>query len=298
MNDINAARLNEYSEMTNTRLLEYKERYGGKDSDYQHEITEAMWYSLMSGGKRLRPALVLEFARICGGDVQAALAPACAIEMIHTFSLIHDDLPCMDDDDIRRGKPSCHKTYGEAMALLAGDALEDLAFRVIAEDGRLSDEKKVKLIAELSRAVGTDGMIGGQVIDMDNVNGAVFPVDKLLDMYAMKTSALISCACRMGVICAGRYDMLDGAGEFGRQLGLAFQITDDILDITSTTEQLGKPVGSDRELGKSTYAAVMGIEASERAAAELSQKAEHALGGFSDNCFLMELTEYLLRRNK
>lgn len=298
MNDINAARLTEYSEMTNTRLLRYKERYGGKESDYQHEITEAMWYSLMSGGKRLRPALVLEFARICGGDVQAALAPACAIEMIHTFSLIHDDLPCMDDDDIRRGKPSCHKAFGEAMALLAGDALEDLAFQVIAEDDRLSDEKKVKLIAELSKAVGTDGMIGGQVIDMDNVNGAVFSVDKLLDMYAMKTSALISCACRMGAICAGRYDMLGRAGEFGRQLGLAFQITDDILDITSTTEQLGKPVGSDREQGKSTYAAVMGVEASEKAAAELSQKAEQALGGFSDNGFLMELTEYLLRRNK
>ncbi|MGN1416156.1 MAG: polyprenyl synthetase family protein [Oscillospiraceae bacterium] len=298
MNDINTARLTEYSEMTNKRLLEYKERYGGKQTDYQHEVTEAMWYSLMSGGKRLRPALVLEFTRICGGDVQTALAAACALEMIHTFSLIHDDLPCMDNDDIRRGKPSCHKAYGEAMALLAGDALENIAFGVIADDDKLSDEKKVKLISELSRAVGTDGMIGGQVIDMDNVNGAVFPEDKLLDMYSMKTSALIRCACRMGVICAGRYELLDAAGEFGRQLGLAFQITDDILDMTSTTEQLGKPVGSDKELGKSTYAAVMGIEKAERTAAEFTERAEKALGDLSDTDFLAELTVYLLCRNK
>ncbi len=298
MNDKNTARLTEYSEMTNKRLLEYKERFGGKESDYQHEITEAMWYSLMSGGKRLRPALVLEFARICGGDMQASLAAACAIEMIHTFSLIHDDLPCMDNDDIRRGKPSCHKAYGEAMALLAGDALENLAFGVIADDDKLSDEKKVKLISELSRAVGTDGMIGGQVIDMGNVNGAVFSEDKLLDMYSMKTSALISCACRMGVICSGRYELLEAAGEFGRQLGLAFQITDDILDITSTTEELGKPVGSDKELGKSTYAAEMGLEKARAAAAELTERAERALGEFPDREFLMELTGYLLRRKK
>ncbi|MGN0692180.1 MAG: polyprenyl synthetase family protein [Oscillospiraceae bacterium] len=298
MNDINTARLTEYTELTNKRLLEYKERYGGKETDYQHEITEAMWYSLMSGGKRLRPGLVLEFSRICGGDVQTALAAACAIEMIHTFSLIHDDLPCMDNDDIRRGKPSCHKAYGEAMALLAGDALEDLAFQVIADDDKLSDEKKVKLILELSRAVGTDGMIGGQVIDMENVNGAVFSEDKLLEMYSMKTSALISCACRMGVICAGRYELLEAAGEFGRQLGLSFQITDDILDITSTTEELGKPVGSDKELGKSTYAAEMGLEKARYAAAEYTQRAEKALEEFPDRDFLTELTGYLLRRKK
>lgn len=298
MNEINNARLNEYTEMTNKRLLEYKEIYGGKESDHQHEVTEAMWYSLMSGGKRLRPALVLEFTRICGGDVRSALAAACAVEMIHTFSLIHDDLPCMDDDDMRRGRPSCHKAFGEAMALLAGDALGNLAIQVIAEDEGLSAEKRVKLISEVSRSVGTDGMIGGQVIDIDNVDGAVFPVDKLLAMYAMKTSALISCACRMGVICAGRYDLLDAAGEFGKQLGLAFQITDDILDMTSTTEQLGKPVGSDSELGKSTYPAEMGIENSERAAAEFSELAKKALADFSDTDFLEELTDMLLKRDK
>lgn len=298
MNEINKARLDEYSEMTNKRLLEYKELYGGKESDDQHEVVDAMWYSLMSGGKRLRPALVLEFARICGGDLQSALSAACAMEMVHTFSLIHDDLPCMDDDDMRRGRMSCHKAFGEAMALLAGDALGNLAIQIMAEDESLAAEKRVKLISELSRSAGTDGMIGGQVIDMENVDGAVFSEEKLLKMYSMKTSALISCACRMGVICAGRYDMLDAAGEFGRQLGLAFQITDDILDITSTTEQLGKPVGSDMELGKSTYAAEMGIERSERAAAEFSEKALNALGEFPDTDFLRELTAYLLKRDK
>lgn len=190
------------------------------------------------------------------------------------------------------------RRFREDTALLAGDALENLAYQVIADDELLSAEKKVKLIAELARAVGTDGMIGGQVIDMYNVNGAEFPDDKLLKMYKMKTSALLKAACRMGCICAGAYDRLDAAGRYADALGLAFQIIDDILDINGDEAQLGKPVGSDAEIGKCTYAAVHGIEKSEELAAKLTAEAEHELSAFSDNSFISELTEMLLYRRK
>lgn len=296
MTSENKQRLDGYISAVNERIGAYKIKYG--TDGYQQRVIEAMWYSLSAGGKRIRPVLVMEFSRICGGDTNEALTAAAAVEMLHTFSLIHDDLPCMDNDDYRRGRPSCHKAYGEDTALLAGDALENLAFGVIADDELLSAEKKVRLISELSRAAGTDGMIGGQVIDMDNVNGAVFPDEKLLAMYRMKTAALLSAACRMGCICAGAYDMLDAASEYAENLGLAFQITDDILDITSTSEILGKPVGSDKEMGRCTYAAVHGIADSEKYAAELSRKAENALIRFNDTGFLAELTELLLYRKK
>lgn len=298
MNAENKQRLESYAKAAEKRLDEYKIKYGGSSGDYQHEITEAMWYSLSSGGKRIRPVLAMGFCRMCGGKAEDALTAAAAVEMIHTFSLIHDDLPCMDNDDMRRGRPSCHKAFREDTALLAGDALENLAYQVIADDELLSAEKKVKLIAELGRAVGTDGMIGGQVIDMYNVNGAEFSDDKLLKMYKMKTSALLKAACRMGCICAGAYDRLDAAGRYADALGLAFQIIDDILDINGDEAQLGKPVGSDAEIGKCTYAAVHGIEKSEELAAKLTAEAEHELSAFSDNSFISELTEMLLYRQK
>lgn len=281
-----------YSEKINNRL---EQLLNAQTSGYQRQCIDAMRYSLSAGGKRLRPVLVLEFARIFGKNDDTALDTACAIEMIHTFSLIHDDLPCMDDDDIRRGKPSCHKAFSEAIALLAGDALENLAFDVISKDNKLSDHQKVMLIRELSFAVGVDGMIGGQIIDIDNINNP-FDSDKLLKMYSMKTGALIKCACRMGCICADRPDMIDTADRYAESLGLAFQIIDDILDIIADEKLLGKPVHSDEALNKSTYPAVLGIENARIKAKELSLDAMKTASEFDVSGFLTELTEYLLKR--
>ena len=269
--------------------------YLGSVSDGQDVVLDAMKYSAEGGGKRIRPVLTLEFCRVCGGDVQRAIPFACAVEMIHTYSLIHDDLPCMDNDDFRRGKPSCHKQFDEAQALLAGDALENYAFEVIASDDKLSFEQRVKLIKCLSRNVGVMGMIGGQVIDVKN-EGSRLDGESLLKMYSMKTSALIKCACEMGVICAGRDDMLPVAEEYGECLGLAFQIVDDILDITADEKLLGKPVHSDEEQNKSTYPAIFGLEAAKEKAAELTDRAMAAIEKLPDNGFITELTASLLKR--
>ena len=262
----------------------------------QRDVAEAMWYSLSAGGKRIRPVLVMEFCRVCGGKPEDALSAACAIEMIHTFSLIHDDLPCMDDDDFRRGKPSCHKKYGEATALLAGDALENLAFSTITEDNKLSDKVKVNLIKILSDAVGVNGMIGGQVIDTE-YEGRSIAEDLLLKMYKMKTGALLRASCEMGCVCAGvGLEFTKFAVDYAECLGLAFQIKDDILDIVGTQEQLGKPIGSDAEKGKITFATINGIDKSEKYASELTDRALKLLEIYEDNSFLKELTLYLLKR--
>lgn len=268
-----------------------------KNIGEQRNVADAMWYSLSAGGKRIRPVLVMEFCRVCGGNPQDALSAACAIEMIHTFSLIHDDLPCMDDDDFRRGKPSCHKKYGEATALLAGDALENLAFSIIAEDDKLSDKVRINLIKTLSDAVGVNGMIGGQVIDTE-YEGKSIDEELLLKMYGMKTGALLKAACEMGCICAGiGYEFTQYAVDYAESLGRAFQIKDDILDIVGTQEQLGKPIGSDAEKGKITFATINGIEKSEKYASELTDKALKLLDIYEDNSFLKELTLYLLKRS-
>lgn len=268
-----------------------------KNIGEQRNVADAMWYSLSAGGKRIRPVLVMEFCRVCGGNPQDALSAACAIEMIHTFSLIHDDLPCMDDDDFRRGKLSCHKKYGEATALLAGDALENLAFSIIAEDDKLSDKVRINLIKTLSDAVGVNGMIGGQVIDTE-YEGKSIDEELLLKMYGMKTGALLKAACEMGCICAGiGYEFTQYAVDYAESLGRAFQIKDDILDIVGTQEQLGKPIGSDAEKGKITFATINGIEKSEKYASELTDKALKLLDIYEDNSFLKELTLYLLKRS-
>lgn len=287
-------RLREYAGKINRRLEELTNVLAEKDSR-RYICAEAMKYSLSAGGKRIRPVLVMEFCRILCGNEDIALDTACALEMIHTFSLIHDDLPCMDNDDMRRGKPSCHKAFGEDIALLAGDALENYAFEVIASDEGLSCEQRVQLIKELSRAVGVSGMIGGQVIDMQNTDSALNG-EELLEMYSLKTGALISCACKMGCICAGKPGYIDSAERYAHALGLAFQIKDDILDITADEKELGKPVRSDEASGKATYPAVFGLEAAEAKQEELIRLAARELEGFPDSGFLSELTEYLLRR--
>lgn len=205
-------------------------------------LYDAASYSLEAGGKRIRPVLAFEMCRVCGGDINDAVPAAVAVEMIHTFSLIHDDLPCMDDDDMRRGRPSCHKAHGEAVALLAGDALSAYAGKYIC-DSDLSAEKKTAMIKELYDR--TLGMIEGQTIDTD---GKFDTLDGLLSMYEMKTSELLTAASVMGCIAAGAdEEKISAARAYAHDVGLAFQIVDDILDVTSTVEELGKPIGSDAQ---------------------------------------------------
>lgn len=285
-----------YAELTRAALDKYL-----PDTDcLQGSVIKAARYSLSAGGKRIRPALVMEFCRVCGGEPEDALPVACAIEMMHTFSLIHDDLPCMDDDDMRRGKPSCHKAFGECTALLAGDALAMLPYQIIAEAAlkkRISSDAALKIISLLGERAGIFGMIGGQVIDTEN-EGKELPQNILLEMYRMKTGALLDFCCRAGCIAAGAgADKQLAASEYAQKLGLAFQIIDDILDVTADEKLLGKPVGSDADSGKHTYVAAVGIENARAEAQRLTQQALNALDAFDDTEFLRELTMALLKRN-
>ena len=233
------------------------------------KILEAVEYSLMAGGKRLRPALILESWRACSrGEanhpVPAALASAAAMELIHTFSLVHDDLPAMDDDDLRRGRPTNHKVFGEAVAILAGDAMVAIAFDVLARN--CPPALAGPLIGELAHATGPAGMIGGQIIDMDSEHPPK-NLHELQSMHRMKTGALLTASCRMGAIAAGAdADTIAMLDRFGRHLGLAFQIVDDLLDETATPEQMGKATKKDAERGKVTYPTLLGLEASRREA--------------------------------
>lgn len=295
MTDKNNSLLKNYILQIDRQLQEYNNI--NKENELQSNVIKAMNHSLFAGGKRIRPVLVLEFCKMCGGNIEDAISPACAIEMIHTFSLIHDDLPCMDDDDYRRGRPSCHKAFDEATALLAGDALQNLAFDIIA-NSCLCSEIKVKLIKELAFAVGIEGMIGGQVIDMNFENKTV-SIEILKKMYSLKTGALLKCACKMGCItaCAGD-EVIIQASEYAENMGLAFQIMDDILDVTSTQEELGKPIGSDKENGKNTFVSLIGIDDAEKTVKELTEKALTNLKKFKNNDFLFDFTENLAIRKK
>lgn len=242
--------------------------------------------------------LVLAFCRACGGDVQKALKPALAIEMIHTYSLIHDDLPAMDDDDYRRGRLSCHKAFDEATAILAGDALNVLPFELLSTDTTLPAETRVSLIAELANAAGAEGMIGGQVIDIANETRTDVDQNNLVNMYAHKTGALIRVACTMGCMVAGANDkMLTAATEYAQRLGLAFQIVDDILDVTGTPELLGKPIGSDAAHHKTTFVTLLGLEGAKAEASRLTEEALRLLEDIPEHQFLTDLTEALLNRN-
>lgn len=294
MTENNKLILKTYCEKIEEKLLEFT-----KDKNsLQGVILEAMEYSLMAGGKRLRPVLMLEFCRMCGGDVSKYLDIACTIEMIHTFSLIHDDLPCMDNDDYRRGMPSCHKAFDENIALLAGDALNTLAFEVIANaamEQRITADKAVMLTSVLSHAVGTSGMIGGQVIDLQS-EGKTISLDTLNKLQEQKTGALIEAACVMGVILGGDFGKIPDAADYANALGRAFQIVDDILDVTGSFEELGKPIGSDDEQHKNTYVSLMGLEESKAAADKLTDEALGHLEIFKDNEFLCDLTKSLLER--
>lgn len=273
------------------------------DTLYQ-SLMEAMRYSLLDGGKRIRPLLTLEFCALCGGDPAAALPYGCALEMIHTYSLIHDDLPCMDDDDMRRGRPSNHKAFGEDTALLAGDALQTLAFEVmLSEDAvaKVGSAQAVKAAHCLAKAAGANGMVGGQVIDLAS-EGKQVSVDVLRQMDAYKTGALISAACEMGCILGGATTkQVEAARKFAGNIGLAFQIVDDILDVTSTTEELGKQVGSDATNAKSTYVTELGLEQAAALANQLTEEAIDALSVFPDGEIktdVIALARYLAVRKK
>lgn len=297
LTDIVNQKLSEY-----IKIIENKLRYYTEDkikNTPQKTLAEAMMYSLSAGGKRIRPVLLMEFCRICKGDIKKALSAACGLEMIHTFSLIHDDLPAMDDDDFRRGRPSCHKAYPESIAILAGDALAILPFQIIAEDDTIDSDTKIKLIADLSKSSGMYGMTGGQVIDIENESRETVDEQNLRYMYSLKTGELIKTACRMGCIAAGADDAkILLAQEYASKLGLAFQIIDDILDVTSTTEELGKPVGSDSQQNKTTFVTIMGIDKARQEADKITSEALEILKNFDDNEFLTELTKGLLCRKK
>jgi len=256
-------------------------------------LVEAMAYSLFAGGKRLRPGLALGACELLCGDDTPALPAACAIEMIHTYSLIHDDLPAMDDDDLRRGMPTCHVKFGEAMAILAGDTLMTMAFDVLADTGRTD------VIREIARASGVNGMAGGQILDLEAEEN---PVDLagLQAIHRAKTGALIRCSVRSGGMLGGAdAAQLDALTRYGEAIGLAFQIADDVLDIVGNEADIGKPVGSDAKQHKVTYPVLVGIDESRRLATEAMDEAIAALdlfGGGADT--LRDLARYIVVRDK
>ena len=286
-----------FTKLINRDLYMYLDSY----LDEYKVIFDSMRYSVENGGKRVRPLLTLLFCDACGGDVEKALPLADAVEYIHTYSLIHDDLPCMDNDDFRRGKPSNHKVYGEAFALLAGDGLLTAAFERITDcqkSGLYSAEVAVNAIFTLSHLAGSRGMIGGQVIDLLNENNSDVDFANLKLMDNLKTGALIESACVMGCIAAGAdKEKINAASEFAQKIGLAFQIKDDILDVTSTLEKLGKMAGSDAQNGKSTYVTLLGVEECQKLVDKLTDDALKALDAFENNEALKEYALYLAKRD-
>ena len=263
------------------------------DDRPQMRLFEAMRYSLLAGGKRIRPVLVLEFCRICGGDWKKALPFAAAIEMIHTYSLIHDDLPCMDNDDYRRGRLTNHKVYGEAQAILAGDALLTAAFRT-ASMADVPAETIVEVIQILSACAGEKGMVGGQILDIDGENQTLTE-EQVHTIHRLKTGALIAAACRMGVAAAGGSAVQKQAAKaYAEAVGLAFQIRDDMLDVLGDAEKLGKATNMDGN--KNTFVSLYGIEQCKSLIDQENSKALQALKHFQDAQFLEKLTEMLASR--
>ena len=285
--------LDEYSLAIDNALIEYVPDV----QDGQQSVVKAMKYSITNGGKRIRPLLALEFCKMCGGDVKKAMPLACAIEFIHTYSLIHDDLPCMDDDDVRRGNPACHKMYGEATALLAGDALLTHAFELICSSD-ISPEQKINAVNLLAQNAGVNGMIGGQVLDL-KYEETDPTISDLLTVHKLKTGALISAACLMGCIAANADEQkMIAASKFAYYLGIAFQIKDDILDVSGDENIIGKPVGSDAENNKTTYVSLVGISKAQENVEKLTNSAVEQLKNFENTEFVEFLANYLVNRDK
>ncbi len=277
------------SEITERALRGYFATWGGAPTT----LREAMEYSLFSGGKRLRPALTLGAAELVSGDDTRAIPAACAIEMIHTYSLMHDDLPCMDNDDLRRGRPTAHRVYGEAMAILAGDTLLTMAFDIATDAGDL------RIVREIARASGVCGMAGGQVVDLESENRQL-TIDELRALHASKTGALIRGSVRCGAILGSASPaQLDALTAYGEHVGLAFQIADDILDVTGTEAVLGKPIGSDIINNKSTYVSLLGLERARELAKEAVDDALNTLTSFgSEADTFRALARFIIERDR
>lgn len=259
----------------------------------QKKLFDAMRYSLLAGGKRLRPVMVLAFCELCGGNAENALPFAAALEMVHTYSLIHDDLPCMDNDDYRRGKLTNHRVFGEATAVLAGDGLLTAAFGQLAS-AKLSAERIVEAVRVLSLCAGEMGMVGGQVLDMD-AETRICTEQEVIDIQSRKTGALISAACQLGVIAAGGSSKQQtAAAQYADSLGLAFQIQDDILDVIGDAGKLGKATGVDKN--KNTFVRLYGVETCMEMVAQETEKAVHALDSFDNADFLIGLARELVHR--
>ena len=270
---------------------------------FQKSVLEAMRYGLNGGGKRIRPVLTVAVCDMLGGNCKDAVKVACAIECIHNYSLIHDDLPCMDDDDLRRGRPTCHKVFQENIALLAGDGLLNLAFELLSDTSRyeaLSDGAVLRLIAAISRASGAYGMIGGQVIDLESEEKNITE-ETLRELHRLKTGELIRVSAECGCICAGLLDQEDTKYkkiiEFSAKLGLAFQVKDDILDVIGHEDAIGKPVGSDEENGKNTFVTLLGLDGAKAELERLTQEAKNAIVSFENNAFMLGFADFLLHRD-
>jgi geranylgeranyl diphosphate synthase type II len=291
--------LNEFlatrTEMVNRAL----DRFLPAEKTRPATIHRAMRYSIFAGGKRMRPAILLAAAAACGGTEKAAMPLACAVECIHTYSLIHDDLPAMDNDDFRRGKPTNHKVFGEGIAVLAGDALLTQAFEIAAQAEGWPRYSHRDLILEIARASGSLQLVAGQVADLEG-EGKKLSVAELRYIHERKTSALLCCSVRLGGMSANCTPaQLAALTEFGYHVGLAFQVIDDILDVTQTSEQLGKTAGKDAAVQKATYPSIVGLEKSRRIAAQLTGKAFGALKIFRGRAVALEaLAEFLLKRDK
>ena len=284
-------RLSDYQDRVRSML----ERALPRASQPPRRLHEAMRYAVLGGGKRVRAILALATGETLHADAGRIEPAACAVEFIHAYSLVHDDLPCMDDDDLRRGAPTCHRAFGEATALLAGDALQALAFETLVRAPAPDPDELVRVLA---RASGSRGMAGGQAVDLESV-GRTLTVDQLERMHLHKTGALIRASVRLGALCAGSRDpeILDGLDEYARCIGLAFQIRDDILDIESETEVLGKRQGADAALDKPTYPSVLGLEASRAHARALHERASEQLAPLGrDADFLRALSAFIVDR--
>ena len=259
-------------------------------------LQEAMRYSLLAGGKRVRPVMTLAFCEALGGEARRALTLGAALECVHTYSLIHDDLPCMDDDDLRRGRPTCHKVYGETMAVLAGDALQAEAFRLISHAPGLSAEQRIDAVHTLSAACGGDGMVAGQALD---VEGLACDEASLRDLCLRKTGGLLGAAADLGCIAAGAdAEARRLALSYAEHIGLAFQVRDDMLDVIADQEEFGKPVGSDKEEGKRTFVDLLGLEGCGKLVEEETALAKGSVSGFPRGGFLLELADSLADRRK
>jgi geranylgeranyl pyrophosphate synthase len=295
MSDPRAAPIQRYLEQWATRVEERLDALLPRADHEPAVVLEAMRYSVLGGGKRLRPALVLLGARAAGADEASVLGAACAVEFMHTYSLIHDDLPAMDDDDFRRGRPSCHRKFGEAAAILAGDALNTHAFAVIASTA--PDRSRVAdLVLELCRAAGAEGMVGGQAADLAG-EGAAPTLDVVRSIHERKTAALLCSSLRLGALAVGASaDVLERLTGYGGRMGLAFQIVDDVLDEEGVTAELGKTAGKDRARGKLTYPAAVGVERSRAIATGLLAEADALVAGKPAGDLLASLSAFILTR--